>query len=195
GTERRLPRGEGDLEVEVVTAHAVERVGLEVDLQVEVARGAAIRARAALAAQPQPLAVGRAGRNARGEAAALELDRALGAKEGFVQGEAHGDFEILAGERHGGAAPRAAATAEAGGAAEGAERFEQVAKVDPAEILAAAAAEALEPVGRRTEVLPGPEAAAQAVVRGALLLVAQRFVGLRDLLELLLGVGFLGDVG
>src|SRR3954465_8665047 len=165
------------------------------DLQVEVAWRAAVRPRTPLAAQPQPLAVGGAGRNARGEAAAVELHRALGAAESFFKREAPGDFVILARESHGRTAAGAAAPAEAGCAAEGAKGFEQVAKVHPAQILAAAAAEALEPVGRRAEILPRPEAAAQAVVGGALFLVAQGFVRLGDLLEFLLGVGFLRDVG
>src|SRR5207249_983197 len=83
------------------------------------------------------------------------------------------------------AAPRA-------GAAEDAHLLEEVREIDVAQVLRAARAEAVEPVGRRAEVLPGAEAA-QAVVGGALLLVAQRLVGLRHLLEFLLGVLLLGD--
>jgi hypothetical protein len=79
-------------------------------------------------------------------------------------------------------------------AAEDAHLLEEVREVDVAQVLALARAEAVEPVGRRTEILPRPIAAAEAVVGGALFLVAQRLVCLGDLLELLLGVLLLRDV-
>src|SRR5205814_5715540 len=85
------------------------------------------------------------------------------------------------------------AAAARAGAAENAHLLEEVRKIDVAQVFRAAGAEAVEPVRRRTEVLAGAEAA-EAVVGGALFLVAQRLVGLRDLLELLLGVRLLGDV-
>src|SRR5678815_2506586 len=111
----------------------------------------------------------------------------------LLEAEAHRHFVILAGELHA-AAGTAAAHA---GTAEDAHRLEQVGQVDVAQVVAhsscPAAAEAVEPVGRRAEVL-ARAVAAQAVVRGALFLVAQRLVRLGDLLELLLGVRFLGDV-
>src|SRR5581483_961307 len=55
-------------------------------------------------------------------------------------------------------------------------------------------AEALVPVRRRAEVL-ARAVAAEAVVGRALLLVLERLVGFRDLLEALLCVGLLRDVG
>src|SRR5205823_8982784 len=67
-------------------------------------------------------------------------------------------------------------------------------KIDVAHVLLAAGAEAVEPVGRRAEILAGAKARAERVVGRALFLVAQRLVGFRDLLELLLGVRLLGDV-
>src|SRR6185312_1349478 len=89
----------------------------------------------------------------------------------------------------------AEAAAPARGAAEDAHLLEKVGQIDVAQVLLPAGAEAVEPVGRRPEVLPGTEARAEAVVGGALFLVAQRLVGLGDFLELLLGVRFLRDVG
>src|SRR6185436_1932637 len=98
---------------------------------------------------------------------------------------------VLARELH------AAAAGAPSRAAENADGIEEVREVDVAKVFAhsslPAAAEAVEPVGGRPEILPGA-VAAEAVVRGALVLVAQGLVGLRDLLELLLGVRFLGDV-
>src|SRR5438876_923782 len=79
----------------------------------------------------------------------------------------------LAAERH---VPRAAKAAAAP-ASECAERLEQVGQVDAAEVLAGVAAEALVPVGRRTEVLPRA-VRAEAVEGGALFLVPQGLVRL-----------------
>src|SRR6266850_1950498 len=73
-------------------------------------------------------------------------------------------------------------------------RLEQVGQVDAAEVLAGVAAEALVPIGRRTEVLPRP-VRAEAVEGCALFLVLERLVRLGDLLELLLRVRLLRDVG
>src|SRR5688500_1251092 len=96
---------------------------LERDLQVPVARRAAIHSRSALAAQAQPLAVGRAPGNARGEAAPVELHRALGAAISLLQREAHRHLIVLAREC------RTAAEAAAAplGAAEKSHRLEQLA--------------------------------------------------------------------
>src|SRR5207248_7357088 len=113
-----------------------------------------------------------------------------GAARRLLQADAHRRLVVLARDRH--VAPEAAAPRAR--AAEDAHLLEEVREIDVAQILRAARAEAVEPVGRRAEVLPGAEAA-QAVVGGALLLVAQRLVGLRHLLEFLLGVLLLGDVG
>src|SRR5204862_4534362 len=69
----------------------------------------------------------------------------------------------------------------------------EVREVDVAQVFLPAGAEAIEPVGRRTEVLAGAMTA-ERVVGSALFLVAQRLVGFRHLLEFLLGVRLLGDV-
>src|SRR3989442_4913639 len=159
------------------------------DVQVKVPRGAAIRPRPPLAAEPQLFAVGDAARDARANAASVELELALGAARGLLQADVDVDCVVLAAERH---VPRAAKAAAAAG--ECTERLEQVGQVDAAEVLAGVAAEALVPVGRRTEVLPGA-VRAEAVEGGALFLVLERLVRLGDLLELLLRVRLLGDVG
>src|SRR5207248_4682268 len=106
-----------------------------------------------------------------------------------LEGDAHRRLVVLARDRH--AAPETAAARAR--AAEDAHLLEEVREIDVAQVLRAAGAEAVEPVGRRSEVLPGPEAA-EAVVGGALFLVAQRLVGLGDFLELLLSVLLLRDV-
>src|SRR5712691_5935460 len=160
------------------------------DVQVKVARGAAIGPRPALAAEPQLFAVGDAARDARADAASIQLELALGAARGFLEADIDVNGVVLAAERH---VPRAAKAAAAA-ASECAERLEQVGQVDAAEVLAGVAAEALVPVGRRTEVLPGA-VRAEAVEGGALFLVLERLVRLGDLLELLLGVRLLRDVG
>src|SRR6267378_1152810 len=152
------------------------------DVQVKVARRAAIGPRPALAAEPQLFAVGDAARDARADAASIQLELALGAAPGFLQADVDIDRVVLAAERH---VPRAAKAAAAA-ATECAERLEQVGQVD--------AAEALVPIGRRTEVLPGA-VRAEAVEGCALFLVLERLVRLGDLLELLLRVRLLRDVG
>src|SRR5260221_14503827 len=121
----------------------------ERDLQVEVSRRPAVHARAALAAQPQPLAVDRTLRDARAQRPAVELEFALGAPRGFFQADAHGRLVVLAGDWH----VAAEAAAPAAGAAEDAHLLEEIRQIDVAQVLLSAGAEAVEPVGRRTEVL------------------------------------------
>src|SRR5581483_9119495 len=79
-------------------------------------------------------------------------------------------------------------------AAEDAHLLEEIREVDVAQVLLPAGAEAIEPVRRRAEILAGAKARAERVVGRALFLVAQRLVGFRDVLELLLGIRLLGDV-
>src|SRR2546426_10139213 len=159
------------------------------DVQVKVPRGAAIRPRPPLAAEPQLFAVGDAARDTHADATSVELELALGAVRGFLQADVDVDRVVLAAEGHVARAAKAAAAA-----GECAERLEQVRQVDAAEVLAGVAAEALVPVGRRAEILPGP-VRAEAVEGGALLLVPERLVRLGHFLELLLGVRLLRDVG
>src|SRR5712691_1429715 len=189
GAQRCLPRRNRHFQMQVVAGHPEQRVRAQHDVQVQVARRTAIGPRPALAGEPQLFAVGDAARDARANAASVELELALGAVRGFLQAEVDIDRVVLAAERH---VPRAAKAAAAAG--ECAERLEQVGQVDAAEILAGVAAEALVPVGRRAEILPGP-VRAEAVEGGALFLVLERFVGLGYFLELLLGVRLLRDVG
>src|SRR6266480_3158705 len=190
GAQRRLPRRDWHFEMQVVAGHLEQRVRAQRDVQVEIARRAAIGARPALAGEPQLFAVGDAARDARADAASIELELALGAARGFLQADVDIDRVVLAAERH---VPRAAKAATAA-ATECAERLEQVGQVDAAEVLAGVAAEALVPIGRRTEVLPGA-VRAEAVEGGALFLVPERLVRLGHFLELLLGVRLLRDVG
>src|SRR5690606_11894007 len=179
--ERRLPGRERKLDVEVAPARPEQRVRREADVEVEIAVRPSAEAGAALPGEAQPLAVGRAARNAHADALLAQLQPALGAAEGPAA--------------HGGAAARLEAARAAN-----AERLEEVGEIDVVERRAAgrparaeALAEGAEPVLRGTEVLAGAEAA-EIVVGGALLLVAQRLVGLGDLLETLLRVRLLGDV-
>src|SRR5580765_5064303 len=141
---------------------------LEHDLQVQISGRAAVRAGPALAGEAQPLAVGRAARDARADDAPVEAHFALRAARRFLEAEARRHLVVLARKLHAAAAAGASARA-----AEDAHRLEKVRQVDVAQVLRAAAAEAVEPVGRRPEVLPRA-VAAKAVVRGALVLVAQR---------------------
>ncbi len=55
--------------------------------------------------------------------------------------------------------------------------------------------ESLIPVGRRAEILTGLPVGAELVVGRALLRILQHLVGLTDLLEALLGIRLLADVG
>src|SRR6267378_1489716 len=185
-----LPRRDRDFQMQVVAGHPEQRMRAQRDVQVKVARRAAIGPRPALAAEPQLFAVGDAARDARADAASIQLELALGAARGFLQADVDIDRVVLAAERH---VPRPAKPAAAP-ASECAERLEQVGQVDAAEVLAGVAAEALVPIGRRTEVLPRP-VRAEAVEGCALFLVLERLVRLGDLLELLLRVRLLRDVG
>src|SRR6266567_7761457 len=63
--EHRFPGREWQIDVQVVTAHAEERMRLEHDVKVEIAVAAAVEAFAALARNAQPLPVGGAFGNAR----------------------------------------------------------------------------------------------------------------------------------
>src|SRR6267378_4135502 len=188
--QRRLPRRDRHFEMQVVAGHPEQRVRAQHDVQVKVARRTAIGPRSALAGEPQLFTVGDAAGDARADAASIELELALGAARGFLQADVDIDRVVLAAER---CVPRAAKAAAAA-ASECAERLEQVGQVDAAEVLAGVAAEALVPVGRRAEILPGP-VRAQAVEGGALFLVLERLVRLGHFLELLLGVRLLRDVG
>src|SRR6267143_234478 len=183
------PRGVTQLLVEFFLPLGQRGGHHDAEIGVEVA-GAAARLGQPLAAEPQLFAVGAAARDARADAASIELELALGAVRGFLQADVDIDRVVLSAERH---VPRAAKAAAAA-AGKCAERLEQVGQVDAAEVLAGVAAEALVPVGRRTEVLPGA-VRAEAVEGGALFLVLERLVRLGDLLELLLRVRLLGDVG
>src|SRR5690606_31950056 len=57
GAPGRLPRGERQVYVQVVPRHPVEGVGLQLDVQVEVAVGPAVQALAALAREAQAVPV------------------------------------------------------------------------------------------------------------------------------------------
>src|SRR6266850_2538268 len=182
-------RGIAQLLVELLLPLGERSGQHDAEIGVEVAR-APVRLGQPLAAEPQLFAVGDAARDARADAASIELELALGAARGFLQADVDIDRVVLAAERH---VPRAAKAAAAP-ASECAERLEQVGQVDAAEVLAGVAAEALVPIGRRTEVLPRP-VRAEAVEGCALFLVLERLVRLGDLLELLLRVRLLRDVG
>src|SRR5690606_37844914 len=97
----------------------------------------------------------------------------------------HRDLVVLAGHPDL-LAPRAASAAAP-------EAREQVGEVDVLERVAGIR-EPAGPSRRRPELLAGTDLS-ELVVGGTLLRVLERAVGLRDLLELLLGVGLLGDIG
>src|SRR2546428_5969631 len=75
--ERRFPRRDRHFDLEVVAARLEERMWLERDLQIEIARRPAVHPGAAFAAQTQPLSLDRAFRNARAPAAPVDLELAL----------------------------------------------------------------------------------------------------------------------
>src|SRR3977135_1487695 len=64
-----------------------------------VPRGPGIGPRPALAAEPQLFAVGDAARDARADAASIQLELALGAAPGFLQADVDIDRVVLAAER------------------------------------------------------------------------------------------------
>src|SRR5262249_40428518 len=105
----------------------------------------------------------------------------LGAAVRLLQADVRGDLVVLPWHAH--IAPARASAAE---------RREKIREVEVLE-RESAVAELLLPAGRRAEILPRTMPA-KLVVRGALLRVLERLVGLGDFLEFLLGVRLLGDV-
>src|SRR5207237_190066 len=158
-----------------------------------------------LPAQPKAHAVGCAPRNARldrlghvSQAAVginlrhLEVQVDLGSGVRVLQAQVDRGLEVLARNLH-----RRALRARAARAA--AQALEDVAEVEVLErersgAIAAAVAELPLPVGWRPEALAG-RVASQLVVGLALLGILQRLVRLGDLLEFLLALRILGDVG
>src|SRR6266851_8928 len=198
GAEHGLPRCEGQIEIKVIAARAIQRMRAQRDIQVKVAAGPAVDPLAAFAPQAQPLSVRGAPGNARRErvrhptqqSAFVELGHAeieiyLGAPVGVLQGDLRGDFVVLPRDGHG-AAPAAGATPAAG------ELLEQVRQIDVLERVPKVA-ELPPPVRRRPEVLPG-RVPAQLIVGGALFRILERRVGLGDLLEFRLALRVLGNV-
>src|SRR5438067_794343 len=166
GAERGFPGTHRQLDLQVVGARLEEAMGLEHDLQVDVSRRPAVHAGAALAAQPQALAVHRAFRDARAQCLAVDLELALGAARRLFQRDAHRRLVVLARNRH----VAAEAAAARPRAAEDAHLLEDIREIYVGQLFRAARAEAVEPVGRRPEILAGAEAAAEAVVGRALFL-------------------------
>src|SRR5438477_1301091 len=158
------------------------------DVEIEVAVAPAIDPLAALPAQPQPLPVGSALRNADGDGF-LEREIDLGPAMRFVEREVDRRFVVLPRNRT--LPPRLPCAAP--------EALEEIAEVEVVErerlAVPLAKMETLAPIGRRAELLPFAKAAAELVVGCALLGILQRLVRLGDLLELLLRAGLLRDVG
>src|SRR5207244_6985273 len=130
--ERRFPRRDRHFDLEVVRARLEERMRLEHDLQVEVPGRSAVHAGAAFAAQAQALAVDRAFRNARTQAAAVDLELALGTARRLVEADAQRGLVVLPGDRH----VAAEAAAAPGRAAEDPHLLEQIGQIDVAHVLA-----------------------------------------------------------
>ena len=185
-----FPRCQRQVEIQVVSVDAKQRVGAQHDVQVQVVIRPAVAALAALPAQPQALAAGGALGDARFEGALdmmypalvvvighAQVQVHLGAVVGILQADLGSDVVVATRHRPVGPRPAAvlAATREAG---------EQVGEVDVVERrrAGAAVAEVGAPVRRWPEVLPGL-VAAELVIGGALFRVLEGLVGLRNLLE------------
>src|SRR5919107_396547 len=214
GPQGRLPRGYGQVCVEVASVQAVARVGQDADDQVQVAGRGAAGAPAALAGQADPLAVHHPGWDGHLVAAlavrAGQVDPAAAAAVRLLDRELELGLLVGAGDRPAAAAEQAA---------------EQVIKVDPAQALVAEAAfvdvdplapfvhvhPAAPPAGlgpataETAEPGPGglplgplgdpPEVGTEAVVAGPGVGVGEDLVGLVHLLEAVLGARVLVDVG
>ena len=101
--ERRLPRRERQVDVTCRGPHPVPRVRRDPHHEVQVSGGRAVAAPAALAGQPDPLAVGHAGRDVdvEGRAGAVtgQRDRPAAAAVGLLDGELELGLLVGAGNR------------------------------------------------------------------------------------------------
>jgi len=173
-------------------------MGMQRDIEIEIAVAPAVDPFSPLAREAQALAVGGAAGNAHLELARdtahepilvvfghreLELD--LGTVKSLLERDVDRNLVVLA--RHADFAPGAL------GPPTSRQSGKKVRQVD---ILESGwrFAELLPPFRRRPEFLTGG-VAPELVVRGALFRVLERRVRFRDFLEFLLGAAFLGDVG
>src|SRR5215472_7437086 len=197
-TERRFPRSERKVEVQILPRDAVQRMRLDADVEIQVAIARTVHALAALARNAQLLTVDNPFRDAhldlswdamgnaliivfqRGE---IELD--LRPVKCLLEAQTHRGFVVGPRTRRTLAARRAASMTR--------ETRKQVGEIDVLEDRLRTA-ESLLPVRRRPEILPRGMAT-QLIVGRSLLGILQRLVGLRNLLEALLGVGLLGYIG
>ena len=170
---------------------AVQRVGSQCDVQVQVAIGPAVAALAALSAQAQPLAIGGALRDTCLEGSLdmahpapivvvghAQMQVHLGAVVGIVKADLGADIVVAA--RHRPVGPRLSAVVAASR-----ETRKQVGQVDVVErrLAGTAVAEMGAPVRRWPEFLPGL-VAAELVVSRALFRILEGLVGLGNFLEL-----------
>src|SRR5438309_1546414 len=196
--EHGLPRRERKIEEEIVAAHAKEPMRMQRDIEIQVAVASAVQPLASLAGQAQALAVGGALGNARLEGAPhaaretavvvlgdAQLQVHLGAAVGFFQRDVRRDLVVLPGHWNLAAAPSGAVhpARQAG---------EQISQIDIVE-RERAPAELLLPSRGRPELL-SRTMAAQLIVGGAFFRIPQSFIGFAELLELLLGIPFLGNI-
>ena len=194
-------------------------VGAQVDLQVEVAGGAAREAWLALAGEADLPPLADAGGDAHLEGAVLKMDLALGvlargfqaqfagaASEGLLQADLDPRGLVLAALAEEFLALPTGAHAAAAGVTkgvreaaetptteEGGKEVAEAAGVAAAGAVAELAVEAALP-GGRPELLAGAPLTAQGLVGGALFPVLEDLVGLVDLLEARFGVGLLAHV-
>src|SRR6267143_909687 len=183
-------RGIAQLLVELLLTLGERSGQHDAEIGVEVAR-AAVRLGQPLAAEPQLLAARRAGRNFQRDAAFERGDLDLRAQCGLPRRDRHFQMQIVAGH------PEQRVRAQHDVQVQVARRTAigpRPALAGEPQLFAVGDAEALVPIGRRTEVLPGA-VRAEAVEGCALFLVLERLVRLGDLLELLLRVRLLRDVG
>src|SRR5690606_9566271 len=204
-SERSFPRCDRQLEMDIASVSAIERVRLEIDGEVEIAGGRATRSGTTLLLEPDALAGGNAGRNpdVQGLAPATDIavrigfrkferDRTRGATVGILDRNADGGVDVFPFHPSAGSE-----TAEAAAARLAEQRFEEIAELSGiAEGLGTAAERILPvPVRGRLEILPGFPVGAELVVRRTLLRVLQDFVRLFHLLETRFRIRLLADVG
>ena len=194
--------GDGKVGVYIMSIHAKQWVGTEMDLQIKVAGGPVSRRGDTLSLQAKMLAISYAPGDIHFQLSrlkpdhslgitdrSLKADAALGAAIGIEKIDLHLRVVIATRRRTlvmGGMHSCSVATEQ---------RFEEVAVAEIRPLSATAPElEAAVPPRRRAELLATPILGANAVIGGSTLRILESLVRLGDFLELRLGVGFLAHI-
>src|SRR5262245_304850 len=183
GAEDGLPGPKREIHLEVVAGHAVTRVRQQPNVQVHVAGRSAVEPGAALAGQAQCGAVAHAARNGDVEAAAVQCDATLPTVQDIVERQGQLPLDVVARHRHSDATPARSAPAVRGPAEDRGEEVAEVAAVTDVVPVTGRHRWAAASARWRREIHAALVVAAERVVFGALVRVAEHLVGLVDLLE------------